>query len=314
MRKSLFLLIVSIIIFSNHTVVQGQEKIVKQGQNEKKFLAAWPQNCRSLKHEWASQSRQNLLYTQPTQNPPHSPLWILQVNGITIPIPAIAYNQVNVFRDDLTGLPSMFLNKSGKGGFVGILRSETDSTPQGWDLSGLLPTTAPPSQEWLKQELGNPISVEALFALSLQHRPQELSCSINRWQIEIPISLSLQTKKNFPLEKLLAVYPGKTEKVSWIASGQGSTYMEWRAAETYPKHQSRITIRVPRSSAFTDIGSGIGRTDLQSSSGRPAWLDLLQVALDKDQPAEWQALANALAVAGMSKEDVGKARAMAKAP
>ncbi len=309
MRKSLFILIASISFFSNYTAVQGQEKIVKQGQNEKKFLAAWRQNCRALKQEWSGQPRQNLLYTQPTHKLPTSPLWILRVDGITIPIPAIAYDQMKVFRDDVTGLPSLFLNKSGKGGFVGILRSETAPTPQGWDLSGLVPT-APPSQEWLKQELGNPLSVEELFALSLQHRPQELSCNTNRWQIEIPIALSLQTKNRFPLEKLLAVYPGKTEKVSWIASGEGNTYREWRALETHPKHQSRITVRIPRSSSFTDIGLGIGKTDLPSAAGRPAWLDSLQAALDKDQPAEWQALADALAVAGMTEEDVGKARAM----
>jgi hypothetical protein len=313
MRKSLFLLIVSICFFSNYTAVHGQGKIVKQGQNEKKFLAAWRQNCRALKHEWSGQPRQNLLYTQPTHKLPNSPLWILQIDGITIPIPAIAYDQVKVFRDDVTGLPNLFLNKSGKGGFVGILRNETTPAPEGWDLYGLV-STAPPSQEWLKQELGNPPSEEALFASSLKHLPQELSCNTNRWQIEIPIALSLQTKNRFPLEKLLTVYPGKTEKISWIASGEGNTYMEWRAVETYPKHQSLITIRIPRSSSFTDIGLGIGRTDLQSSSGRPAWLDSLQVALDKDQPAEWQALADALAAAGMSREDVWKARAMTKAP
>jgi hypothetical protein len=313
MRKSLFLLVVFINLFSNYTAAQGQEKIVRQGQNERKFLAAWQRDCRSLKREWVGQPRQNLLYTQPPQKLPNSPLWILRVDGLTIPIPALAYDQVKVFRDDVTGLPNLFLNKSGGGGFIGILRSEIPPTPQGWDLSGLVPT-APPSQEWLKQELGNPTSVEALFASSLQHRPQELSCNINRWQIEIPIALSLQTKKSFPLEKLSTVYPGKTEEGSWIASGKGKTYVEWRAVETHPKHQSRITIRIPRSSAFTDIGSGIGRTDLQSSAGRPAWLDPLQVALDKDQPAEWQALADALATAGMSKEDVGKARAMVQAP
>jgi hypothetical protein len=67
--------------------------------------------------------------------------------------------------------------------------------------------------------------------------------------------------------------------------------------------------RIGREGVFKDIGLGIGRTDLVQATNRPSWLDALSAVVKADRdPKLWNALIEALTVAGFSRQSVEKVR------
>lgn len=274
---------------------------------EAKIIAQWPQHCESLKTQWVKQSSFQL-EAQPI--PPYSSqqaYWPLRLAKKVVPLPPIEYQDVKVTHNAAPKETAVFLKgsdqtiiiiQSGQNAFVPL---------SGWETSLISPTHDPKLVlQWSEDNLPTPpTTFEGLYAMSLDHHPADLNCSKDSIQQDMVIANALYAKSLFPGGLLESAYKLSDGSLSWMTLSKVDARYEWKAALYNGKQPDQyVTMRVPQK--YKELGQLIGQDSMPIAPEPPAWLEVLQKAMNQSDIQLWRDLAESLEDAGIDNSSVEK--------
>lgn len=282
------------------------------------FLNDWPVRCQQLKQELAQVPGMDVRFTPMPEPDPMISTWSLDLFGLSIPLPAVEYQAVFVYRNPADSPPNIILlgqHRSSNDVQVTINHLPMDDRYE--DLFAAAPVSGSPvaseaGREWTTRLFGGPVTHAGLVLLGFQHDPAELTCELERWETEIPISIGLIVKSVGSPAALRAVHPTPAEPPGWITRSQAGEATRWDLTVPSPGQGLMVSISVPTDSPLGEIGHLYFLQGAPQHPERPAWIDLLVGAIAADRDASrWNDLADALHTEGMSSASVERTRSMA---
>ena len=271
-----------------------------------------------------------------------APAWKLRWQGITLALPAVAYQELTVLQSQ-AGQLTIALRSSEDSVRVLLSQRPDEAEPvdvrrqiaslEGVELMPLRGRRRLHTDQKLAQQLFavNTLSSEALTDLGYRYRPERLSCRLESWREDLPVAMALQKQSKLAadtgsLGRTVAVYPqvgsarGRVFRrqaaaaSSFAASSFAASALPqttWQAQIREPRNASDVLISLPKAHPSAAVGLAFGRDNWWEAPGRPDWLDALEQAIAHRQSSDWQQLAQTLEQSNFSSHSVKSAQQLA---
>ncbi len=248
----------------------------------------WDKTCNLTRDITAQDPRSARTFDPSPEAPPSLPVWLLRWQGVSIPIPAIDYERLRIYRNNKTLKPTFFLYSGSE--TLSVLIAIHPDEP----FEHAFPRMEPgESRELTNQAFGNDgVSFEELVVKGYENTSKDITCEPDQWKRDASTVASLQTKNlkegdgiyNFP----------NTPGWVWKRRSSQKTLWDGRLFPLEIEEELTVAYSVINDTSFSQIGLMVGRVEADTAPARPLWLDALGRALTTDSPADWQALDNAL--------------------
>ena len=256
-----------------------------------------PARCQILKKHYSKQPGSDIIYQAQPEQINILTSWEIDWFGQRIPIPKADYSEVVVTRDQQNYL--VYLRGQHNKQKLDILLTQTQEPQEDFSgplLEANLVESSSESQDLMEQIFGEPISVTKLVDLGYRHTPEALSCTYDRLDQDLAISVILVLKEvwnsnvmaAYEMEQGFITRNGQPDGESWSARWDDGAFV------------SEARLNLPEQHKQGELGLGIGQKDWHAAPDPPEWLTTLASALHSPTPDHWQALAAQLKQANMS--------------
>lgn len=293
--------------FSLNLILAGQKNAIAQPSNPKGFdLETWSSRCEQLKKDLAKEQAINVIYQPRPAKNDIKPSWELNWNGQRAPIPAIQYSEVFVTHTSLENR-IVLLNGSVNGQEVRVLLGSQPSLApivdifSAFEVAQTEPQSTPEGQALTTKLFGGPVTENQLGIKAYDHKLADLTCKKDQWEKEVPIAMALT------LKPVAEIYPPKAVyrfDGGYITQFQDATQEIWTARWSDQRRLSDVMFQLPKGQRYGKLALGMNQSNWQAAPNPPKWLNALETALKKPEKRNWQALAQAMRAAKMSKKSI----------
>jgi hypothetical protein len=276
--------------------------------------SVWPERCRKIKESFSWNEDLHVMFSEKPEPAP-VPTWVIEWEGVRIPVPIGQYEEMRAFRDAPGRMPAIFL-KNKEGVIISAMHHSdlepiTDIFARATMEENYKPTH-PEDKEFTRLLFGEPPTMDRLTTMGYRHSPADLTCQGEAWKKEMPVAIAL-ILKNIGPQGVHAAYRNVGRHNGWLTVGkshQGDLH-QWRAwvfGNESPFSLVEVTISLPHDSPFSEVGLMIGENVVAEMENSPRWLSELGHALQKDQPEQWHQLAVSIQRTGLTEKSVESVR------
>lgn len=246
----------------------------------------WDKTC-SLARDVVSRSpRSEQTFEEIPEGASPGPVWLLRWHEVAVPIPAIQFTRLRVYRHNVTRKPTFFLYNPDMTVLIGL-------QPRAQIQGAFMKMPGDDSRALTQQLFDGPVSREELLTKGFQNTPEDISCEPGQWKKDAAIAVSLTYKGKGSPKVVYAIgeHPG------WVSSRDAGGRRVWDARIFPMSLDEELTVAYSLTSGglHDNIGALTGSLTEDTAPGRPTWIDALSVALTADTPEGWAALDDAMA-------------------
>ncbi len=266
-------------------------------------LKKWVRLCALVREELRATPNATVTYTNPDHDSRPLKFWTLRWNGFYVPVPYAKYSKIIISPDKNSKrkIPAITLRTQASHGQKVVKMYATNSTRITRSAKNL--AQLPPRLQWLFDNpardsskawgyyFGRPLQGYDRYYAMYQYSITDLTCRPAQHKQELPILYYLLGKQGmrqkvraYRLDKPLAGYIVEKDYTDTRHTGWDVTLRAKDPANGFYK----IYITTPKSSSR--LGASIGRQNKHPSRPEPAWLRLLQRALDSGKKQDWEKL------------------------